>query len=276
MACQEIRWDPWKQIQLNPFNCEWHYSMNCNILKFFSQNVRKNRLIVDTILETQHQFNIIFIQEPPWSIIRSIPSSNNYKGEPLVGIPHHPNRHIFTRHPTNQSNSPRVVTYINICALYLCFSLQNNVLNHRDIFCISFSNQDSIYFMLNIYSDSSQLALKYLKDTESSIVKIVDDGLYFILFFLFTFHFILLYFTLLFFLIFLFLEQLGLGFISHAVTSVTNWWHSHKTNHETWKKEVEGSGTKWRHIAWTTYAGLMLYSWLFRVGCTVASMDHEE
>ena len=40
------------------------------------------------------------------------------------------------------------------------------------------------------------------------LVKIVDGRLYFI----FPFHF---YFT------FLFLEQLGLGFISHAVTSVT-------------------------------------------------------
>ena len=40
----------------------------------------------------------------------------------------------------------------------------------------------------------------------------------FILFSLFT----LFYFTFLFLLIFLFLEQLGLGFICHAVTSVTN------------------------------------------------------
>ena len=44
--------------------------------------------------------------------------------------------------------------------------------------------------------------------TETTSVKIVDGGLYFI----FHFHF---YFT------FLFLEQLGLGVISHAVTSVT-------------------------------------------------------
>ena len=49
------------------------------------------------------------------------------------------------------------------------------------------------------------------------IVKIVDGGLYFI----FSVHF---YFTLLFFFFFsfLFLEQLGLGLISHTVTSVTN------------------------------------------------------
>ena len=94
----------------------------------------------------------------------------------------------------------------------------------------------------------------------------------FILFSLFT----LFYFSFLFLLIFLFLEQLGLGFISHAVTSVTNWWHSHKTDHETWKKKVEGSRTKWCYTAWTTHAGLMLYSWSFRVGYTVASTDHGE
>jgi len=78
-----------------------------------------------------------------------------------------------------------------------------------------------------------------------------------------------------FYFIFLFLEQLRLGSISHAVTSVTNWWRSHKTDYGTWENGVKGSGTKWRHTAWTIYAGLMLYSWSFRVGCTVASTDHE-
>jgi len=46
------------------------------------------------------------------------------------------------------------------------------------------------------------------------IVKIVDGGLYFILFSLFTLF--------LFLFLFLFLEQLRLGSISHAVTSVTD------------------------------------------------------
>jgi len=48
-------------------------------------------------------------------------------------------------------------------------------------------------------------------------VKIVDGGLYFI----FSFSF-LFYFSFLFLLNFLFFEQLGLGVISHTVTSVTN------------------------------------------------------
>jgi len=48
--------------------------------------------------------------------------------------------------------------------------------------------------------------------------------------------FTLFFFSFLFY--FLLLEQLGLGFISHAVTL------SHKTDHKTWENGVEGSGIK--------------------------------
>jgi len=54
-------------------------------------------------------------------------------------------------------------------------------------------------------------------------------------------------FSLYFIFSFLFIEQLGLGFISHAVTSVTSWWHSHKTDHRIWENGIEGSGIKWHH-----------------------------
>ena len=33
-------------------------------IKIFLKNVWKNNLIVNTILETQFEFNIVFIQEP--------------------------------------------------------------------------------------------------------------------------------------------------------------------------------------------------------------------
>ena len=147
--------------------------MNCNVLKFFSQNVRKNKLIIDTILEIQFSYSILLIQEPPWATIRLIPSSKNYKGELLVGVPHHSNWLTFTRNPTNHSNFPRVITYINIHVSCFRFSLWNDVLNHRDISCISFSNQVSVYFIINVYSNSSQSALKYLKDTETNIYNMV-------------------------------------------------------------------------------------------------------
>ena len=79
----------------------------------------------------------------------------------------------------------------------------------------------------------------------------------FIFYFLFLLYFIF-YFPFSF--IFLFLEQLRLGFISHTVTSVTSWWHSHKTDHRTWENGVEGSRIKWYHTIWTTHVGLMSYT----------------
>ena len=50
---------------------------------------------------------------------------------------------------------------------------------------------------------------------------------------------------------------------------------SHKTDHGTWENEVKGSGIRWRHTTWITHVSLMLYTWSFRVGCTVVSTDHE-
>ena len=138
-------------------------------IKIFSQNVQKNNLIVNAILKTKYDFNIIFVQEPSWTTIHSIPSSRNCEGDELVGVPNHPNLLTFSRNSIVDSDFPRVVTYINIRLSSLCFSLQKNLLNHRDILLVFFFNNNDIFFLINIYSDSSQSALKYLKDTEVNI-----------------------------------------------------------------------------------------------------------
>ena len=92
-------------------------------LKVLFQNVRKNHLIVNTILETQSHFDIILIQEPPWSIIHKVPSTSNSEGEDFVGTVHHLNWTLFTINPSNKAPSPRVTVYINNCLAYLHFSL---------------------------------------------------------------------------------------------------------------------------------------------------------
>ena len=138
-------------------------------LKVFSQNVHKNSLLTNTILETHSHFNILLIQEPHWSEIRKIPSSSNCNGEPLMGTSHHPNWIAFARYPPNNSDFPRVISYVNIRLNYLCFLLRRDIFDHHDINIISFTNNDICHYILNIYSDSSYLALKYLKDTEVNI-----------------------------------------------------------------------------------------------------------
>jgi len=135
-------------------------------LKVFSQNIRKNSVIINTILETQNQFDIILIQEPPWSEIRKIPSSLNCDGEPFTGTCHHSNWIAFARSPSNSQDFPRVITYINIRLFSLCFLLCKDIFNYRDINLISFSNNNTCYYILNVYSDSSHSALK---DTEVNI-----------------------------------------------------------------------------------------------------------
>jgi len=65
--------------------------MICINIKIFLQNVHKNNLLTNTILETQKDFDIIFIQELLQSIICSIPSSSSEEEEYLVEVLNHPN-----------------------------------------------------------------------------------------------------------------------------------------------------------------------------------------
>jgi len=139
---------------------------NLNILL---QNVRKNHLIVNTILKTQSYFDIILIQELPWLVIRQVPSNANSEGENLIGTIHHPNWILFATNPVNKIFSPRVTTYINTRLFLLCFSLHRDIINHPDILLMLFTNDHIQYFIMNIYSDSSHTALKYLKDIEVNI-----------------------------------------------------------------------------------------------------------
>ena len=75
----------------------------------------------------------------------------------------------FSRLSSIEDDHPYIVSYINIKLLPLCFFLHTNIFNHRDILLIFFFNDNSLFYLINIYSDSSQTALKYLKDTGVSI-----------------------------------------------------------------------------------------------------------
>ena len=143
--------------------------MIINDIKIFLQNVRKNNLIVNTILKVNFNFDIIFIQELSWSTICSIPGSRNCEGESLVGVVNHPNWLMFTRTSETENDFPRVIIYINIRLASLCFSLYKDIINHRDILLVSFFNNNDVFWLINVYSDSSHIALKYLKNTEAYI-----------------------------------------------------------------------------------------------------------
>jgi len=79
------------------------------------------------------------------------------------------NSNDSARLPTNSNDSPRVISYVNIHLKSLRFLLRKDIFDHCDINIISFTINDICHYILNIYSDSSHSALKYLKDTEVNI-----------------------------------------------------------------------------------------------------------
>jgi len=135
-------------------------------LKIFSQNVCKNRLLTDTILENNKDFDILFIQESLWSIICTILSSISEEEEEVVKASNHPSWIMFTRYSHSNNEHPRVLTYINIILIKLHFSLQKDILNHEDINLILFFNHGIMCFIINVYSDDQQSTLKHLKNTK--------------------------------------------------------------------------------------------------------------
>jgi len=169
IALQRIYQTAGNQEEFNLFNCEWLYNMILNNLRIFSQNIRKNNLIIKTILEVNNNFNIIFIQEPSWTTIKSIPSSVDSEGVPLVGVVNHSNWLTFAREPDMTKECPKVTIFINIRLISFCFSFRKNIIDHRDILLASFFINSKLFWIMNVYSDSSHSAIKYLKNTEINI-----------------------------------------------------------------------------------------------------------
>jgi len=139
--------------------------MNKHNLVVFSQNVRKNKTLTDTILETQKTTaDIIFVQEPPHFLVKRIPSHTNPDGDPLYGTSNHPDWTLFILNVPGLKNPPRVAIYINKCLAKLRFSLRLDLINHRNINVVAFHNHQDTNLIINVYSDSNQTALQVLRD----------------------------------------------------------------------------------------------------------------
>ena len=106
--------------------------------------------------------------------------------------------------------------------------------------------------------------------TYDLLVKIEECGLsFFFIFFLILFSFQFIFHSAIF-------RTLGLRIRSdqsHCHISHI-WCYGHNIDHRTWEKKVEGSRTKGHHTIWTLHVGLIIYTWSFRVGCTVDSTNH--
>jgi len=132
-------------------------------LKIFSQNVRKNKTLMNIILEnSKNTMDVILVQEPPKSLIRRVPSHSNPLGDPIYGTSNHPDWTLFIRQEPAQENYTRVATYVNKKLMKMRFTLRPNIINHRDIDVLAFHSGQHINYIINIYSNDNQNALQVL------------------------------------------------------------------------------------------------------------------
>ncbi|TFK17354.1 hypothetical protein FA15DRAFT_576550, partial [Coprinopsis marcescibilis] len=82
-------------------------------IRVLSFNVAQNFLHVDTILESSKEdFDIIFVQEPPWRTVRHAPSTTTREGDAVIGAPNHPDWISMVRWSgEDEETCPRVMAY---------------------------------------------------------------------------------------------------------------------------------------------------------------------
>ena len=73
-------------------------------IRVLTFNIAKHYMHLDVVLETlKDDFDVLFIQEPPWRLIRHAPSAHNVNGEAVMGAPIHPHWTIMVRDPEGPS-----------------------------------------------------------------------------------------------------------------------------------------------------------------------------
>ena len=88
-------------------------------------------------------------------------------------IVNHPNWLTFARELASHNKLPRVAIFINIRLLSLHFSFCKDIINHRDILLLLFFNNGDIFYVMNVYSDSSHSTIKYLKDMDFQLRNLI-------------------------------------------------------------------------------------------------------
>ncbi|KDR76416.1 hypothetical protein GALMADRAFT_26608, partial [Galerina marginata CBS 339.88] len=60
-------------------------------IRVLTYNVAKNLLALDVCLSTLVEiYDVIFVQEPPWQIVRQAPSTSSRGGDDVIGTANHP------------------------------------------------------------------------------------------------------------------------------------------------------------------------------------------
>src|ERR1700761_3775470 len=133
-------------------------------LRILSFNVNRKYDLVDVLLhKCLDNYDILFIQEPPWKIIRYAPSTRSRDGEPVVGAPSHPSWTCFAG-PATLEAPPRVIAYVHSRVGPMRPSLRRDLVDSRDLMVISVVAGGEPVYLAGAYSDERRSAITLLAD----------------------------------------------------------------------------------------------------------------
>ena len=136
-----------------------------NIIHIYLQNVWKNYMLVDSLLEFQKGlYDILFIQESSWNFIRFASSITSPNGQEVVGTPIHSGLGQFNFHRTLSRHLELCVLFILDCPDFTLLLEEIQLTTETSNFCLSLIEADASFF-INIYS----------KGPSSIVVSITED-----------------------------------------------------------------------------------------------------
>ncbi len=140
-----------------------------NKIRVLSFNVAKNFLLVDSLLNIcVNNYDIIFLQEPAWQMIRMAPSSVSREGDDVVGAPRHPQWTMMVRPPT-PGHAPRVMAYVSTRLAALRPAMRRDIFDHRDLLLVSLFGRGQTFNFLNVYNDADGTALTLLEERHTPV-----------------------------------------------------------------------------------------------------------
>ncbi|KAJ3522438.1 hypothetical protein NMY22_g11892 [Coprinellus aureogranulatus] len=125
-------------------------------------NIAKNFRDLDVFLERNvNDFDVLFIQEPPWQLIRHAPSAVSREGTEVRGAPKHPQWITMVRQP-EEGSRPRVLTYVSQRLAPMRPAYRRELIDDRDVMVVSlYVGSDPIYLM-NVYSDDQHRGIELI------------------------------------------------------------------------------------------------------------------
>ncbi|KAF5321475.1 hypothetical protein D9619_001126 [Psilocybe cf. subviscida] len=106
-------------------------------------------------------YDVLFVQEPAWRLIRSAPSAGNVEGEEVVGAPNHSSWIAMVR-PPDPDTHPRVMAYVLMRLSAWRPSMRRDIIDHRDVLVLSLFAEGHTFNFRNVYSDNKFTAIRLL------------------------------------------------------------------------------------------------------------------